>query len=436
MSNTQTTNDSECNRSSNAQGDVSELGPRDPSYTRGISDAIKTVLQRVDEKATKRSDDGFNEFNFTVGVANCFVVTVMFAAYPQHFWIVFIIQSYATLIIRMWSSTKVKPLSCVLFTLDFSYVNTLLCSIFFTYIALKGASGSVTEWETEFQKHAFLSFYGTTTGPIIVTTGIFGILMFHQSRHISFCLLLILPVLLFFTLRWYRDEVVEAWPKVFHALPQDITYWPNKDMFFGTVFGNSFTLYIMWYMPFFIWQWYTGIDLARTNRKKKLPNGDPAPTIFDTPLHYNMRLFVHKFNRFCWKRPQQDINMKIQTNDWGCRELIIFMICNVLTNLFSFTIIGWPCSHSMHVHVGIFFLLFCLCTWRGARRYKYYSTSMYTTIIKNYNFENNLEHNMSEISSIIDIVGNLNARQIDDEFSQNYELDKSLPSDCSYDSNQ
>ena len=57
--------------------------------------------------SVKRTSEGFNELNFSLGVFNCFFIVFMFGKHPEHFWLVYLVQG-SVLIPRkfysMWTS--------------------------------------------------------------------------------------------------------------------------------------------------------------------------------------------------------------------------------------------------------------------------------------------------------------------------------------------
>merc|ERR1712083_485708 len=58
----------------------------------------------------------------------------------------------------------------------------------------------------------------------------------------------------------------------------------------GTVFTNTFAVYLMWFIPYVIWMLVIGLDLPRTVRRTKQTDGiTPRPPIFDTVFHSWMR---------------------------------------------------------------------------------------------------------------------------------------------------
>jgi hypothetical protein len=56
------------------------------AYRDGTKEAIQQVLTEVESQSAKRINDGFSEVNFTIGVMNCFIITHLFAAFPEHLW--------------------------------------------------------------------------------------------------------------------------------------------------------------------------------------------------------------------------------------------------------------------------------------------------------------------------------------------------------------
>lgn len=55
-------------------------------------ETIKRVLNEIDSIALKRTNEGLNEINFSVGVCNCLFIAYMFGAYPQHLWLIYLCE--------------------------------------------------------------------------------------------------------------------------------------------------------------------------------------------------------------------------------------------------------------------------------------------------------------------------------------------------------
>ncbi len=97
---------------------------RTPSvaFREGNSDAIKRVLREVEVQAEKRVKDGFSQLNFTLGVLNCFLVTYVFARFPEHFWLLFVAEACILFPLKVWDLMQAHPFNEVLYLLDYCWV--------------------------------------------------------------------------------------------------------------------------------------------------------------------------------------------------------------------------------------------------------------------------------------------------------------------------
>ena len=62
-------------------------------YEKGEADMLRRVLIEMEVIALKRTSEGFNEINFTTGVLNCFLISYVIGAYPQHLWLLYLLES-------------------------------------------------------------------------------------------------------------------------------------------------------------------------------------------------------------------------------------------------------------------------------------------------------------------------------------------------------
>jgi len=355
----------------------------------GSADAVKQVLEEVEKAAEKRINDGFSEINFTLGVMNCFLVTYIFAAFPQHLWIIYVIEGLFLFPMKSYFFYKAKPLNQIYYLFDYCWIMNMVGVV--ALIVLVAGKHSLSE---SFRKELFLAAYGTACGPLFAATAVlpFISLIFHDMNSMTSVFIHFFPPLLFYILRWRSEEVLAAWPNAFSLdYTNDIQFWP-EDSFTGNVFGNTIIGYLMWYIPYCVWIYFIGHDLPREVRMKKLKNGSPAPTTFDTVFHANHR------NGNCvamgtlfFNRSVEESKRQIANNDFETRDLVVYMAFHFLLVIASIVIVAYPCYLSRYVHGTFLVLLLIICTWRGAKRYTYYSTQMYARIIRS-KFEANLRH--------------------------------------------
>ena len=97
----------------------------DVIFKRGEKETISKVLQETEIIALKRTSEGFNEVNFTLGVLNCFLISYMVGACPQHLWLLYVIQSFYMIPRKFYNMWRAKPLNEALYYL----VSVPLCTI-------------------------------------------------------------------------------------------------------------------------------------------------------------------------------------------------------------------------------------------------------------------------------------------------------------------
>jgi len=186
-------------------------------------------------------------------------------------------------------------------------------------------------------------------------------------------------------LRWESAVVEEAWPNTF-VLDYEVVFFPggmNETPFLESVLGNTILLYTSWFILYFIWQIVVGIDLPRYKRRMFLSSGERAPTIYDTVFHANMRQGLCMImGQVLWNRSKEESDRQCESNDFELRDFIAYMGFHYLAAVVSMVLFAFPCNFSPHLHGAFNGMLVAIVTWRGAKRYTYYSTEMYANVIR------------------------------------------------------
>lgn len=91
-------------------------------YKKGEEETIRRVLERIELVSLKRMDEGLNEFNFSLGVFNCFFIAYMFGAHPEHLWLIYLVEGVYFIPRKFRNMWNAKPLNEALYYLDFWYV--------------------------------------------------------------------------------------------------------------------------------------------------------------------------------------------------------------------------------------------------------------------------------------------------------------------------
>ncbi len=86
--------------------------------------------------------------------------------------------------------------------------------------------------------------------------------------------------------------------------------------------------------------------------------------------------------KLLWNRPKEVSLKQARTNDFEMRDFLVYMSAHAIATFSSLSVLAYACYSSQLFHGAILWLLVVICTYRGAMRYTYYSTKMYTKIIQ------------------------------------------------------
>ena len=86
---------------------------------------IQRVLKVVKTQEHQRREQGLSNFHFTLGVMNCWLVTVVFAKFPQNFWLLYLVEASYLLPHKMRIDYRHEPLNQILYYLDYCWLNEL-----------------------------------------------------------------------------------------------------------------------------------------------------------------------------------------------------------------------------------------------------------------------------------------------------------------------
>lgn len=337
------------------------------AFNLGSSIAISKVVEELDLQASKRIKDGFNEVTFTIGVLNCFVILFIFDNFPQHFWILFIVEGIVLFPTKFFHMIRAVPNEALYF-LDFCWIMNF-CGTALLLIMMFGRN-LLSE---QFRKVIFLAAFGISCGPLLGANIAlpFVALIFHDVDSMAGLFIHIYPPLLLYVMRWKADKVMDAWPNTFE-LNYDVNFFPDaEESFVQSIFGASTILYFIWLIPYTIWQLSVGLGLPKNGGK------------FDTVFHSNMRngLCTQMGNRL-WNRSLDLSTNQMETNNFEMRDFIVYSIFHAIGFFTSLLILAYSCSLSQYIHGVLLAICLILCIWRGARRYTYYSTKMYSNLIR------------------------------------------------------
>jgi len=349
------------------------------AFREGYSESAEEVLNEIEDIGNDRYESGFNEINFTLGVANCILITFVFAKYPEHFWLLYLIQSCLFLPKKVSDSSRTKPLNESLYLLDFCWMMNFLAVFVIVFFGIQAEYLEIISIIIpELRRSIFLASFGVACGPLLMATAVlpFVAMVFHDIVSMIGLFIHLLPPLVMYTIRWHGDEIKNAWSGVFQLDYLDnIQFFPNEGLswnmysYLGTVSGCTVFMYFLWFVPFSIWMILIGLDLPRCPRHKKDKDGNSRKAKFDTVFHSLMRDSVCYSFGSLWNRSKEESKAQILTNNFELRDFLFYMLMHFISVMLSIFVVGYATYSSKLMHQIFLSLAMLSATYRGAKRY-------------------------------------------------------------------
>lgn len=345
-------------------------------FKRGEAETIRKVLTEVEVIALKRTSEGFNQINFTLGVLDCFLTSFMIGACPQHLWLLYLIQSLLMIPIKFRNMWRAKPLNQALYYLDFCWCMNFLAIVFLAVLVLYEVTGF--DVEQDIRKVFFKAALGVACG-VLLSANIalpFVACVFHDVNTMTGLFIHLMPPMVMYTFWWHTDEITIRWPTIFN-----FSYVDEINYFGGTtsVAGCSTLLYVMWFIFYTSFMLLLGVNLPKKFEK----NGQEANPKWDTVFHSTMRdglcISIGKYLR---GRKKADSLKQMEENDFDTIDFFIYMVLHMIAALGSIYTIGYGCFSNVYFHRFMLGISVVLAVVRGANRYTYYSTEMYTRALR------------------------------------------------------
>jgi len=357
-------------------------------YKHAEKETLRRVLDEIEIVSVKRMNEGLNEFNFTVGVFNCFFIAYMFGRHPEHLWLIYLIQGMYLIPRKFVTMCRAQPLNQALYYLDFCWCMNFSGFAVIGLLVINGLIGADDVVSSVAREAFFKAFLGVTCGALLGANIVlpFVAILFHDVNTMTGLFIHLMPPMVMYTFIWHAIEIREAWPHIFHlSYMEGMTYLPHDGPFFipgsglDSVLGNSIALYLLWWLPYVCFMLLIGIDLP----KKFSFNGTPRTPHWDTVFHSTMRLgaciFIGKTFR---GRSKAQSLKQMEENDFDLLDFGIYMLFHLSLAMASFYLIGYPCFLSQPFYLCTLLLVVWLSTARGAKRYTYYTTQMYSRALR------------------------------------------------------
>jgi len=147
----------------------------------------------------------------------------------------------------------------------------------------------------------------------------------------------------------------------------------------NSVIGCSTALYFMWWIFYVSFMLLVGIDLP----KKFKANGEKANPKWDTVFHSTMRGGACiSIGKVCRGRSREDSLKLMEENDFDLLDFFLYMVAHMIASLTVVCTLGYGIFINQYVHKAVLAVALGLAVVRGAKRYTYYSTKMYSRTLR------------------------------------------------------
>lgn len=146
-----------------------------------------------------------------------------------------------------------------------------------------------------------------------------------------------------------------------------------------SVVGNAVVLYLLWWIPYVCFMLLIGLDLPKKFKFDGTPNNPKWDTVFHSTMRQGACILIGRTFR---GRPKKESLKQMDENDFDLIDFFIYMAFHMIAALSAFYIIGYPCFHSQNFHLFMLIFVAWLAVTRGASRYTYYTTKMYSRALR------------------------------------------------------
>jgi len=317
-------------------------------------------LAVLERRSKYLKEKGLNVRSFFFGVTNVLVVTWCYGAVPEHFWIVYIVETLILFPLRYRNMVRAKPLSLVYYWFDFCWIanfainiGLVVCSI--DALFSRPLTGFFKLLDSDsFRRSLFCTFFGIATGPFLCSVGALGnALIFHDVENTVSVFIHLVPALLAYTLRFHSAEILAAWPHLFRLdYLGDIRPWE--------VCVLSGIAYLAWWVCYTLWLVVQGLHL-------------PAKG-YDTVFHSMMREPNPVEQILGWSKAERMRRKK--ANQYPVISVLIYMLIHGIASAFSLGMSALCCC-SRYFFLWTLGVMTLSAVYRGAQRYTYYILELY-----------------------------------------------------------
>lgn len=223
---------------------------------------------------------------------------------------------------------------------------------------------------------------GVSCGPLMGANIVlpFVSCLFHDLNTMSGLFIHLLPPMVVYTFMWHTNDIRRCWPDIFHlTYMEELEFVPTLKL--GGVLGNATILYLFWCIPYIVFMLAMGgIDLPKKYQKDGVTLKHPKwDTVFHSTMRQGVCVVIGKVFRGRTKSQSLKLN---EDSNYDLTDFYLYMMFHMIASLASIVVIAYPCFTCQRFHIFVLAFATFLAVTRGASRYTYYTTKMYSKSLR------------------------------------------------------
>lgn len=138
-------------------------------------------------------------------------------------------------------------------------------------------------------------------------------------------------------------------------------------------------VYLLWWIPYVCFMLLLGIDLPNKIKHEDTMSNPKWDTVFHSTMRGGTCIAIGKVFR---GRSKKESLKQMEENNFDLIDFFIYMVFHMIAAVSAVYVIGYPCFKSQNFHFFILVFAAGLAVTRGASRYTYYTTKMYSRSLR------------------------------------------------------
>lgn len=316
-------------------------------------DALEQARKEIDTQIKRFRNEGVSKKTFTVGILNVLFLVFCYGRYPEFMWLVYTVETMILMPIKISKLLQKTPIE--IFSLaEYCWVMMMIGNAIVLGKLVMVATGTES---VRFNKEIFCAFMGAACGPLLGACVLLkNALVFHSVENMASLLIHYLPAVLMYTIRYYKNEILEQFPNAFQ-----LDYF--EDITFRDIVGWGSAIYWLWCSFYVVFLFGFAWEPVRRGEH-------------DTVFHDTFRgiPFLGQLTSKFTGRSPEDTQLAMQNNNPSKLDAVFYILIHAVMSHLCILIGPPACFFSQRAFEIILLAVGIYSVYQGASKYTYYIT--------------------------------------------------------------